>query len=168
MENLLQVLSQECDAYEGLLELSGRKTAVIVSNDLEALTKITEEEQDQASLVTNLEKRRVEVMKDMANVLNKDVNTLTLARLAELMKDRPQDAQALLERRDRLTRIVADLKRVNGQNAELLKNAMEMVDFELNLLQSMKKAPETANYTRGAYNTGDVMGVSRQKFDAKQ
>ena len=29
-------------------------------------------------------------------------------------------------------------------------------------------APETANYSRGAYATGDTMGVTRGNFDAKQ
>ena len=43
-----------------------------------------------------------------------------------------------------------------------------MVEFELGLLQAMKQAPETANYSRGAYNTGDTMGDSRKGFDAKQ
>ena len=56
----------------------------------------------------------------------------------------------------------------NDQNGELLKNSIEMVQFELNLLQSMKAAPETANYSRGGYGTGDTMGYSRRGFDAKQ
>ena len=32
----------------------------------------------------------------------------------------------------------------------------------------MKSAPETANYNRGAYNTGAQMGVETSAFDAKQ
>ena len=45
---------------------------------------------------------------------------------------------------------------------------LEMVEFEMNLLQAMKAAPETANYNRGAYNTGNTMGVTPGGFDAKQ
>jgi hypothetical protein len=43
-----------------------------------------------------------------------------------------------------------------------------MVEFELSLLQAMKAAPEMANYSRGANNTGETMGVARGGFDAKQ
>ena len=35
MENLIQVLEQESEAYEGLLSLSQKKTPIIVSSDLE-------------------------------------------------------------------------------------------------------------------------------------
>ena len=57
---------------------------------------------------------------------------------------------------------------INNQNRELINHAMEMVEFDMNLIQAMKKAPETAQYNRGAYNTGNVMGVNRSGFDAKQ
>ena len=55
---------------------------------------------------------------------------------------------------------------VNQQNEILLKQAMEMVEFDLTLLKSMRQAPETANYNKHAYNTGDLLGSSG--FDAKQ
>jgi len=38
----------------------------------------------------------------------------------------------------------------------------------MNLLQAMKSAPETANYNKGACNTGTQMGVDGSGFDAKQ
>ena len=41
-----------------------------------------------------------------------------------------------------------------------------MVEFDLTLLRSMRQAPETANYDKNAYNTGDILGSSG--FDAKQ
>ena len=68
----------------------------------------------------------------------------------------------------RLQAAVRGLKRINEQNSELLNSALEMVEFELNLLQAAKTAPETANYNRGAYNAGDTMGVIDHGFDAKQ
>ena len=60
------------------------------------------------------------------------------------------------------------MERINEQNRELIKNALEMVEFDLNVLQSMKAAPATANYTKGAYTTIDAMGVNEGRFDAKQ
>ena len=58
------------------------------------------------------------------------------------------------------------MNNINQQNEVLLKQALEMVEFDLTLLKSMRQAPETANYNRRAYNTGDLLGGGG--FDAKQ
>lgn len=168
MENLIEVLGKECVEYEGLLELSQRKTPVIIKGDLEALQKITEDEQNYASRLANLEKTRSVVYADIANVINKDVNTLKLDYLIAMLESRPAERDALAALHDRLKTAVRGLQRVNEQNRELLTNALEMVEFELNLLQATKSAPETANYNRGVYNTGNTMGVAPGGFDAKQ
>ncbi len=168
MENLIEVLGKECAEYEGLLQLSQKKTPVIIKGDLEELQKITDEEQNYASRLANLEKQRSVVYADIANVINKDVNTLKLDYLIAMLESRPAERDALANLHDRLKVAVRGLQRVNEQNRELLTNALEMVDFELNLLQAMKAAPETANYNRGAYNTGNTMGVTPGGFDAKQ
>lgn len=168
MENLIEVLEQEGTEYEGLLELSQRKTPIIVSGNLENLQKITDEEQDVVIRINQLERKRVEVTKDIANVLNRDVDSLKLSNLIEMLAGRPVEQEKLTATHDKLQSAVRSLQRVNEQNKELLTNSLEMVEFEINLLQAMKKAPETANYNKGAYTAGDTMGVSRGSFDAKQ
>ena len=168
MENLIQVLEQESEEYEGLLSLSQKKTPIIVSSDLEKLQKITDDEQVIVSRINQLEKKRTEVVADIANVLNRDVDTLKLANLIEMLAARPVEQAKLAEAHDRHQKSVYGLKRVNEQNRELLTNALEMIEFEMNLLQASKAAPETANYNKGAYNAGDTMGVYNGGFDAKQ
>ena len=162
MENLIQVLEQESEEYEGLLSLSQKKTPIIVSSDLEKLQKITDDEQVIVSRINQLEKKRTEVVADIANVLNRDVDTLKLANLIEMLAARPVEQAKLAEAHDSLQKSVYGLKRVNEQNRELLTNALEMIEFEMNLLQASKAAPETANYNKGAYNAGDTMGVYMQ------
>ena len=168
MENLIEVLGKECVEYEGLLELSQKKTPVIIKGDLAELQRITDEEQEYATRITNLEKKRTEVYADIANVINRDVNTLKLGYLIAMLESRPAERDALAALHDRLKMAVRNLQRVNDQNRELLTDALEMVQFELNLLQSSRSAPQTANYNRGAYNAGSTMGVVPGEFDAKQ
>lgn len=168
MENLIDILHQESDEYEKLLDLSQKKTPIIVSGDLIKLQEITDEEQDLASKITNLEKKRIEVTNDIANVLNKDVTTLKLKSLIEMLAGRPAEQKLLADAHDRLQSSVKGLQRVNEQNRELLQNALEMVEFEMNLLHASKAAPETANYNRGAYSAGNTMGVVTGGFDARQ
>ncbi len=167
MENLIEVLEKEADSYEELLTLSKNKTPIIVSGDLDKLQKIMDDEQTLVDGILNLDKKRTDVTKDIANVMNKDVTTLKLADIAGMLDNRPEEQKALAAAHDRLKGTVMTLKTVNEQNGELLKNAQEMVEFELNLIQAAKMAPETANYNKGAYNAGNYMG-SNKGFDAKQ
>lgn len=168
MENLIDVLSQESEEYEGLLALSQKKMRIIASANLEDLQRITDDEQEVVSRLNRLEKRRIEVAADIANVLNKDVETMKLTNLIEMLSARPAEQAELAAVHDRLSSVVREVQRTNEQNRELLEEALELVNFEMNMLQAYKAAPETANYTRSAYNSGAQMGVDSGGFDAKQ
>ncbi|MBQ8879108.1 MAG: flagellar protein FlgN [Lachnospiraceae bacterium] len=168
MENLIEVLDKESREYESLLGLSMKKTPVIVSGNLEELAKITEEEQIVVSKIVNLDNKRQELFADIANVINRDVKKLMLADLVDILAQRPQEQQKLAKVHDRLKTVVHEVERVNNQNRTLIQNALEMVEFDMNMLQAMKTGPETANYNRGAYNTGAQMGPGAGGFDARQ
>lgn len=168
MENLIEVLDKESREYESLLGLSMKKTPVIVSGNLEELAKITEEEQIVVSRIANLDTKRQELFADIANVINRDVKKLMLADLVDILAQRPQEQQKLAKVHDRLKTVVHEVERVNNQNRTLIQNALEMVEFDMNMLQAMKTGPETANYNRGAYNTGAQMGPGAGGFDARQ
>lgn len=168
IENLIEVLDKESSEYEVLLGLSMKKTPIIIKGDLEELQKITDEEQLVVSRIGGLEKTRTQVMKDIANVMNRDVTQLKLTNLIQMLASRPAESGKLAELHDRLKNVTANMQRVNEQNRQLIENALEMVEFDMNLLQSVKTAPETANYNKGAYTSGALMGVGRSGFDAKQ
>ena len=161
MENLISVLQEEGIAYEELLELSMKKTPIIVSGDLEGLQKITDEEQNVVARINHLDAKREEVTKDIANVLNKDVKTLKLVDIINLLSQRPMEQKQLATAHDKLKEVVAQMTRINEHNKELIKQSLEMVEFDLNLIHAMKSAPQTANYTRGAYSTGAVHSRKR-------
>ncbi|RKI83475.1 flagellar protein FlgN [bacterium 1xD42-87] len=168
MEALIEVLKKENQEYKNLLELSMKKTPAIVSDDVKALAQITDEEQIIVSRINHLDNQRNDAVNDIANVLNKDVTKLKIADLIKMLAARPQEQAELASVFDELRRNVHAVKRVNEQNRELIESALEMVQFNMQVLQSMNKAPETANYNRGACSTGDVIGTVNKAFDAKQ
>lgn len=168
MEVLIDVLEQENQEYEKLLSLSMRKTSVIVSEDLTELAKITDEEQIIVGRINHLDHQRNEAVNDIADVLNKDVDKLKIVDLIKMLAGRTEEQEKLAAVFDRLRENVRGVKRANEQNGELIRDALELVQFNMNVLQSMNKAPESANYNRGAYNTGDMIGTSHMTFDAKQ
>lgn len=168
MENLVGVLDQECQMYEQLLGLSSKKTTIIVKGDLDALAKITDEEQYIIGNIQSLEKQREVAMKDIADVLNTDVDSLKLTDLIVVLEKRPEDQKNLAVCRDKLKEVATNVRRVNGQNQELLLSSLEMVQFEMNIIQSSKSAPQTANYSRALDTTGECLGYTSGGFDAKQ
>ena len=168
METLIEVLEKENLEYGNLLALSMKKTPVIVSDDIKVLAEITDEEQIIVSRINHLDKQRIDAVNDIANVLNKDVTKLKIADLIKMLAARPQEQAELASVFDELRRNVQAVKRVNEQNRALIESALEMVQFNMQVLQSMNKAPETANYNRGACSTGDVIGTVNKAFDAKQ
>ena len=109
MEELINTLGQESEQYERLLSLSLKKTPVIVSADLEALSLITDEEQVILSRLANIEKKREECMKDIANVVNRDVSTLKLGDLIAMLSTRPQEQQKLAVLHDKLSTTITQM-----------------------------------------------------------
>ncbi|MBP9997566.1 MAG: flagellar protein FlgN [Lachnospiraceae bacterium] len=168
MEELIDNLELEEQAYKKLLSLSMEKTPVIVSADLESLQRITDDEQEIVIRINALDKKRDMNMKDIANVINKDVDSLKLTDLIDMLNARPVERNRLASIYDKLRDTLAQMRTVNEQNRQLIASSLEMVEFDLNVLQAYKSAPQTANYNRNAYNAGTVVGGNTGAFDAKQ
>ena len=168
MENLIDVLYKEVNEYETLLGLSMKKTPIIVANSVAELQKITDEEQEVVGRIHSLDKERMSVTKDIANVLNKDVKTMTISDVVKVLEKRPEEQKKLQDAQKKLSDLAKQLQRVNNQNGMLIEKALELVGYEINMYQAIKRAPETANYNRGAYNTGMTYGAQNKGFDAKQ
>ena len=50
------------------------------------------------------------------------------------------------------------MQSLNEQNSVLIRQAIELNEFDLTLFKSLRQAPETANYDRSAANTGSLLG----------
>lgn len=166
VEELLNGLQAECKTYEDLFSLSDEKRETIIRGDVEKLEKITAKEEEFSSDLKNLQNRRIAVLKDMAVVLGHDGEQLTVTQVIEQLKNQPKEQKALAQVRDLLVEAASKVQFANQQNSILLQQALEMVEFDLTLFKSLKQAPETANYNRNAYNTGDLLGGG--SFDTSQ
>ena len=89
MEELINCLEAEAKEFDRLLAISQRKTPIIVNNKIAELQKITDEEQIVVGRISGLETKREAVTKDIAEVINKDVEELKLATLIELRSGQP-------------------------------------------------------------------------------
>ncbi|MBO6146211.1 MAG: flagellar protein FlgN [Lachnospiraceae bacterium] len=165
---LIDTLTKEESEYVTLLDLSKKKTPVIVAGEIENLQKITDEEQAVVDRLIALDARRADAMKDIAEVMNRDVKTLKLSNLIEMLEKRPEERDALSLLHDRLKATVGELRMINDQNRELIRQSLDIVDFNLNLIKSQRSAPETGNYNSSADIAGSSLGGPSGGFDAKQ
>ena len=167
IEELIDTLNKENSEYEKLLELSRRKSVVIVSRDIPALEKITDDEQNVMTTIGKLDAKREQVTRDIADVINKDVESLKLSVLIDLLSKQPDEQRRLSVIHDKLKVTVESVRTINESNRQLIEQSLEMVDFDLNMIRSMRQAPETNNYGRSAMSVGETLGSVRG-FDAKQ
>lgn len=168
LENLIEVLDGENTAYGKLIDLAESKTPAIVAGDIATIEKITEDEQEIVGSIQKLEKRRNKFLADIANVVNRDVKTLKLIDLIQMLESIPDQQKALTEVQGKLRSTIDQLRTVNNKNQLLLADKLDMVDFNLNMIRAMKSAPQTANYSKDANINGQSLGIFHGGFDAKQ
>ena len=167
MEELIQTLDAEEKCYSQLIPIEEEKTRAIIANDLEALQDITVREHDLVDETSALENKRERVAIDIATVLGRDPKTITLEQIASVLKNQPADQKKLQEVHDRLRRTVSRLQELNNQNKQLLKEAIDMVEYNMNVIRSTRMSSGSSNYSSDA---SEVAGMAPQHgmFDAKQ
>jgi flagellar biosynthesis/type III secretory pathway chaperone len=172
IENLITELNEEYAVYQELLKVSMEKTPAIVANDLDRLTEVTDREQLLVDTMTGMENARRQTMKDIASVLNKRNADLKVRDIVEYLDGQPQFRDPLAEINEKLSSVAKQLRDVNIHNQNLITEALSMIEYNINLLQNMNRAPETAEYSREMFRgKGAAYGASESpagKFDAKQ
>lgn len=166
VEELVSILEDEERVYEALLDYGEQKRQILIEGDVPALEKLTGLEQNASDMLLSYSNKQVRVLKDIATVLGKGSEKMTVTRLIGLLDSQPEVQEKLTAARDALLDSANKMQRLNQQNEILIRQAMELAEFDLTLFKSMRQAPETANYDKNAYNTGSILGSTG--FDAKQ
>ena len=166
MQELIATLRKEQEAYQELLPVVEQKTQAIIANNLKQVQEITEAEQAAIGKISGLEQKRTEIMNNIGIVLNKKVSDLTLPTLIKLLDRQPQEQQSLAELHKNLTDVLKRLSEVKGHNRNLIEQSLEMISYNMNLLQSTRIVPGN-NYTRNA-GQWDMTASQTGMFDAKQ
>lgn len=167
IDELVDVLEKENSEYTVLVSLSTEKTSTIVKNDIEEMQNIMTREQESVDRINLLEKQRESTVSDICRVLHVDSKDLTVKVLIDLLKKQPVEQKKLQDVHARLKKTLDKMVRINENNKALMKESMEILEFEMNLLKGLKMAPETNNYTKGAYSAGGT-DYGAGAFDAKQ
>lgn len=166
IEELIETLQKENEVYEELLPVVEQKAQVIIKNDLQKLQDITTAEQDYVDVITSLEHNRNKIVSNIAIVMNKKMDNLNLKAIVAMLDKQPAEQEQLSRLHDSLIEKLSRLKEVNSQNRVLIEQSLEMIEFNMNLIQSDRVAPVN-NYNRTA-STQDIPMNQNGMFDAKQ
>lgn len=167
MEELMVTLDEEEKIYRQLIPIEQDKTRAIIASDLKTLQDITVAEHELVDRTSALEGKRERIVVDIATVLGKNPKTINLNEIVGILKNQPEDQKKLQKVHDRLRKTVLQLQDINDQNKELLKESIDMVEFNMNVIRSTRMSSGSSNYSSDA---SEVAGMAPQHgmFDAKQ
>lgn len=168
MEDLLDTLDQERQIYEQLIPVSEKKTSALIQDDLKELEQVTQQEQMMIDKAYMLGKKRESVIENIGIVLNKKPEHLDLTTLVGLLEKQPEEQRRLAALHDSLKTVMKQLIAINEKNRSLIENSLEMVEFNMNFIQSTRMSPGGNNYDRNASTSYTSGGYGRGGFDAKQ
>lgn len=167
IEELITTLERETEIYESLIPLGEKKTQIIIDNDLDALQKITDLEQNTVIEINALEKKRQEVIVNIGTVLNRNPASLDLRTMVKLLERQPEEQKKLSLIYDNLKKTVERLLELNRQNQSLIEQSLELIEFNMNFIQSTRMSPGSNNYNRNASGI-DSSYSQTSIFDTKQ
>ena len=167
IDELVETMSKENGIYKELIPIADEKTRVIIKNDLNALQNITELEQRTIERINALERKREEVIINIGTVLNREPKDLNMKNLISILGRQPKEQEKLRNIHDELTETLKRLVTINDRNKELINQSLEMIEFNMNLIQSTRMAPGVNNYTRSA-GESSIRQAGTGMFDAKQ
>ncbi|MCL2189353.1 MAG: flagellar protein FlgN [Defluviitaleaceae bacterium] len=142
INQLIDVLNEQHTRCEELHGLALEKKDVIVQNNIDELQKITNLENMVISQNNRLERQRVSLTNDIAEVLGRRGQLNDLASVIEAMEGQPQQDD-LREIGVKLRGILTKLKEANDLNQVLIENALDYVDYSLNVIRTSAQAELT-------------------------
>ena len=100
-----------------------------------------------------MEHRRRETMTNVANILGKRPDDVKVMDVVTFLEGQPEFHDPLLAINEKLAKLARKVREVNGHNQNLIQDALEMIEYNINLMQNLNRAPETAEYSKEMFKS---------------
>lgn len=151
VEELIEIIAREIEAFNGLLQTLHDKQRAIVEGEIERLNATVEDESRIASETRTLEAERVERSRKLAEHLEMENLNPKLSELIDKVEKRY--AQRLREQRDLLRSLVERIQTMNKNNQFLLNHSLNFIEKSMELLLT-SNAPLNLYKKDGKVNSG--------------
>lgn len=130
-------LKDQIEVVKALRDLAYAKTDLIMENKLEDLSSLTKREGDLINSLALLEENRLRLL-DLWGV---EINTP----ISHIIDKLPEGREEILHIKDSLSSLMEDLDTRNKLNGDLIRENLEWIDFNMNLLMG----PGPSGYGEG-------------------
>lgn len=163
---LIDVLKQEKECYDGLETLAEYTEKAILEKNISFLQEVTQTEEAFIGRVHILGKKRNEMMKDIALVIGKSQQNLTITQIIEKVGEETEVGQTLITLRNSIKMKLDKIQKQSELNKKLLADSLEFVNFTVNALGGVMGSGQMGY----APTIGDESPLPRQQsfFDQKQ
>lgn len=162
IKELIETLTEQNNIYQSLLDVASKKKVAIIENKIPNLQDFVKEENVLIGRNQRLDKKRIEIFKDISMVLGKN-DELSLKDIISCMKGQEGEKE-LIAIRENMLEILPKLKSLNDQNQELLTISMDYVDFSINMIRASGGNSPTYYDSLG----NEINTLDKKMFDAKQ
>lgn len=140
---MISVLSSELELYQELLKLSQKKTDILVKGDVKLLDEITKIEQDMIMRMGKLEAKRGNIIKKIAETYKKDIKQINMSFLKQIMTQ--ENIKKLENLQEDMKYTLKQIDEKNRDNERLIKQALEYIDFSVDLLKDVGQTKSNYN-----------------------
>ncbi|CAM4375063.1 flagellar protein FlgN [Paenibacillus sp. FSL R5-0527] len=156
-------LSQMDAQQSALLEMMLQKKQAILDRDFDGLVRILSRESKMLKSIEELEQQLLTVAQTFLQSKGiKSKLNLTITEISRLVFD-PEEKRMLMELKEKLEGRLAEVKRVNALNQELIKQNLSFIDFSLNLMIGNEDDDTTYSPPTGQ----DRKSATRRMFDTR-
>ena len=159
-DTLIAILAEMVKLYEALLQLSRLKRDILVSGKPQELETLTKQEEFLIFQIGKLEGQRQRTAKEIAGMYGVQGDSITLEQMRQLAD--PRTAESLAALNANLEKIVSEITPLNQINSDLIRKALDFINFNINLLTQSNAEP---TYTTKGQN--NQAAKPRALFDLK-
>ncbi|MEC0183502.1 flagellar protein FlgN [Paenibacillus peoriae] len=131
LERLIDVLEQLREAHEQLIALGTQKKEALISNKVDQLILVMNQESKLSRHIEQLDERRMQVVYEFLQERGiKSKLNLNITELSRLVFDL-EDKQRLMQIQKKLANTLEELKKLNELNQQLIHQALSYIDFSI-------------------------------------
>ena len=129
VDSLMTIMNKMLKLHRSLYELTVKKTEIVKKGDTAALNQLLKDEQAHVAAINKLEQER--------NAISSTI--LPAASLQEIAEANLVVKDQLLQIKEELLQVIADIKERNELNQQLIHQSLQFINFSKSLVMPQEK-----------------------------
>ncbi len=159
VNTLIDIIGKEAALFESFLELLEQQQRMLVENDIDGITRVTDLQREKLIQSQLLNKKRLELVEaiKIANHIEDDLNVTRLLEIVDQTQaDRLQHLQKII------LALSDQINRTRNQNAMLLNRSREYIMKTMEMLSRIQGTPSTYSASGNTKDHSRTVAVDRR------